>query len=224
LTVKNYRHKAYPYKLFIALENLPFDTIDTDADDIRALENIYTSLKEKFAVGLPFEVNIQLQQFDVFSNCPGASIGGSLLINHPEMGCYLLFVKVPTHIQNGRGPSINYYKYQLWAYSTLRSDFGRVIIKRETFIERLLNAIHPVELKFKNDAEFNKNFNVVANDQYKALNAMTPDFRNVIKEIKLENFVIEITNNELIIGSTELISADQSVELSLIASKLSTIK
>lgn len=206
------------------MKNLPFDTIDTDADDIRALESIYRSLKEKFTIGLPIEIDIQLNQFDIFSNYPGASIGGTLLIDHPESGCYLIFVKVPTHIQNGRGPSINYYKYQVWAYATLRNDFGRVIIKRETFIERLLNAIHPVELKFEDDSTFNKNFNVVANDQQKASNAMTPDFRNAIKDIKLKNFIIEIVNSSLLIGSIELITPEQTAELALIASNLSTIK
>jgi hypothetical protein len=140
------------------------------------------------------------------------------------MGCYLLFVKVPTHIQNGRGPSINYYKYQIWAYATLRTDFGRVIIKRETFIERLLNAIHPVELKFAEDLGFNKNFNVIANDPQKALNAMTPEFRNAVKGIKLKNFIIEIVNSSLLIGSIDLISSQQTVELSLIASNLSALK
>lgn len=206
------------------MKNLPFDTTNTDADDVQALENIYTSLKGKFAIGLPAEIDIQLNQFNIFSNYPGAGIGGTLLINHPEMGCYLLFIKVPTHIQNGRGPSINYYKYQLWAYATLRNDFGRVIIKRETFFERLLNAIHPAELKFEGDAEFNKNFNVVADDQHKASNAMTPGFRNAIKDIKLENFIIEITNSWLLIGSIDLINAEHAVELSLIASNLSAIK
>lgn len=206
------------------MKNLPFDTIDTDADDIQALENIYISLKEKFSVGLPIEMDIQLNQFEIFSNCPGASIGGTLLINHPEMGCYLLFVKVPTHIQNGRGPSINYYKYQVWAYVTLRNDFGRVIIKRETFIERLLNTIHPVELKFDDEPSFNKNFNVIANDKHKALDAMTPDFRNAIKNIKQKNFIIEIVNSSLLIGSIELITPQQTIELSLIANNLSTLK
>jgi hypothetical protein len=206
------------------LKNLPFDTIDTDANDVQALEDIYTSLKEKFSVGLPVEIDINLNQFEIFSNYPGASIGGTLLINHPEMGCYLLFVKVPTHIQNGRGPSINYYKYQVWAYATLRNDFGRVIIKRETFIERILNAIHPVELKFEGDNTFNKNFNVVANDRDKATKAITPSFRNAIQGIKLTNFMIEIVNSSLLIGSIELITPPQTVELALIASNLSAIK
>lgn len=206
------------------MKNLPFDTTDTDADDIRALEDIYTSLKENYTIGLPIQTDIQLNQFEIFSNYPGAHIGGTLLINHPEMGCYLIFVKVPTHIQNGRGPSINYHKYQVWAYVTLRNDFGRVLIKQETFIDRLLNLVHPVELKFEDDPIFNKNFYVVANEQHKALNAITQDFRNAIKDIRLQNFIIEIVNTSLLIGSIELINPQKTMELSAIASNLSTIK
>jgi hypothetical protein len=206
------------------LKDLPFDTIDTDANDIQALEDIYASLKEKFNVGLPIDVDIRLNQFEIFSNYPGASIGGVLLIDHPEAGCYLLFVKVPTHIQNGRGPSLDYYKYQIWAYATLRNDFGRVIIKRETLVERLLNMIHPVELKFESDPVFNKNFNVVANDKQKATDAMTSVFRNAIKNIELKNFVVEIVNSSLLIGSIELITPQQAIDLSVTASNLSAVK
>jgi len=206
------------------LKNLPFDTIDTDAEDVQALEDIYKVLKEKFTVGLPLETGIQLSQFEIFNNFPGASIGGTLLIDHPENGCYLLFVKVPTHIQNGRGPSLNYYKYQVWAYATLRNDFGSTIVKRETFIDRLLNVLHPVELKFEDDPAFNKEFNVVATDKQKARNAMTPAFRGAIKGIQMKDFVIEIANNSLLIGSIEPITPPQTLELSAIAANLSTIK
>jgi hypothetical protein len=207
-----------------SLKNLPFDTIDTDANDIDALESIYTMLKEKFNVGLPLDIDIELNQFEVFKNYPGASIGGTLLINHPEIGCYLLFIKVPTHIQNGRGPSINYYKYQVWAYATLRNDFGRVMIKRETLIERLLNVLHPVKLKIEGDAAFNQTFNVMANDKQKAAGSMTTDFINAIKAISLKDFVIEIVNTSFLIGSIQPITPQQTLELAMIASNFSATK
>ena len=208
----------------LTLKNLPFDTLNIDADDVQALEDIYKLLKEKFNVGLPLDIDVQLNQFEVFNNYPGASIGGTLLINHPEMGCYLLFVKVPTHIQNGRGPSINYYKYQVWAYATLRNDFGRVLIQRETLIGRILNVIHPVELKFTDDSVFNKNFHVEANDRHKALAAMTPEFRRTVQDLTLTNFIIEIVNSSLLVGSIDLITPKQTVALARSANRLSIIK
>ena len=53
---------------------------------------------------------------------------------------------------------------------------------------------------------------------------MTPSFRNAIQDIKLTNFLIEIVNSSLLIGSIELITPQQTAELSLIASNLSAIK
>ncbi len=127
----------------------------------------------------------------MFASHPEATIGGTLLINHPESGCHLTFVKMRTVIQGGRGPSISYYKYQLWASAILRSDFGRVMIRRETFVDKILNLVHPIELHFKDDTAFSNKFLVVANDQEKATSAMTSGFRDAIMNIRMEDFIIE---------------------------------
>ena len=90
------------------MEKLPFDTTDIDADDIQALEDSYKALRSKFKVGLTEDDTFDLKKFDAFSNYKDITVGGSLLINHPESGCYLTFVKVRTQISNGRGLPINY--------------------------------------------------------------------------------------------------------------------
>ena len=206
------------------MEKLPFDTTRIDASDIDALEASYKALKENFKVGLTNDDVIKLKEFDMFTNHPEATIGGTLLIDHPESGCHLTFVKMRTTIQGGRGPSISYYKYQLWASVTLRSNFGRVIIRRETFVDKILNMVHPIELHFKDDTAFSNRFFVVANDQEKATSAMTSSFRNEIMNIRLEDFIIEIVNTTLIIGNVQLITPQQTVYLAEFAAKLSAIK
>lgn len=205
------------------MEKLPFDIMDIDADDVQALEDSYKILRENFKISL-VEDDINLKGFDVFGKYPEATIGGTLLIDHPESGCYLVFVKIRTNINLGRGPGTSYYKYQIWASATLRNSFGRILIRRETFVDKVLNMIHPVELHFKNDPDFNNKFNVVANDKDKATAAITSDFRDVIKNIEIDDFIIEIVNNILIIGNIQLIGAQQTLKLAEIASKLSTIK
>ncbi len=114
------------------MEKLPFDLLKINADDVDALEATYRALKENFKVGLIKDDAIRLKEFDMFTSHPEATIGGTLLINHPEDGCHLTFVKLRTVIQGGRGSAISYYKYQVWASATLRSDFGRVMIRRES--------------------------------------------------------------------------------------------
>ena len=208
------------------MEKLPFDTTSLDADDMQVLEASYKAVKEKFKVSLTNDDAIKLKEFDVFSDCRGATIGGTLLINHPESGCYLTYVKVKTGIKTGQGPGagISYYKCQLWASAILRNDFGRVIIRKETLVDKILNLVHPVELHFKDDPAFSSRFYVVANDQEKATRAMTSNFRATIMNIRLDDFIIEIANSILIIGSNQLISPEQAVYLADFASKLSVIK
>jgi len=208
------------------MEKLPFDTTNLDADDMQALEVSYKAIKENFKVSLTHDDVINLKGFDVFNNYPNATIGGTLLINHPESGCYLTYVKIKTAIKTGQGPGagISYYKCQLWASATLRNDFGRVIIRKETLVDKILNLVHPVELHFKDDPTFSSRFYVVANDQEKATRAMTGNFRAAVMNIQLSDFIIEIVNSTLIIGSDQLITPEQAVYLADFASKLSIVK
>ncbi|MGZ3813087.1 MAG: hypothetical protein ACXVJN_15175 [Mucilaginibacter sp.] len=206
------------------MEKLPFDTANIDADDVQALEDTYKALKSKFKVALTEDQTFDIKKFDVFSNYQDISVGGSLLINHPEKGCYLTFLKVRTHVPNGRGPAIDYFKYQVWASATLRSDFGRMVIRRETFADKILNLVHPTEMRFKGHRAFGQKFNVVADNEQKAVPAMTRAFRNELMEISADDFIIEIVNSTLVIGNVQPVDPKQIVYFAEIASKLSTIK
>lgn len=209
------------------MDYLPFDLTNIDADDVEALEEAYAVLRKKFRVSITEDHTFDIKKFDVFSNYKDISIGGSLLINHPEKGCYLTFVKVITDARDmhtQRAQSLSYCKYQVWACATLRSDFGRMMIRRETVIDRVLNLVHPTELHFDDYVAFNKKFNVVADDKIKAIPAMTRAFRNALMEIKAEDFVIEIVGSTLVIGNTQPIDARQIVYFAEIAGKLSTVK
>jgi hypothetical protein len=206
------------------MDILPFDLTDIDADEVTALEKTYKALRSKFKVGIAEDPTFDISQFDVFSNYKDISIGGSLLINHPESGCYLTFVKVRTQIKNGRGPAIDHYKYQVWASATLRNDFGRMVIRRETIVDKILDLVHPTEMHFKDDPSFSKKLCVVANDKVKAARALTKAFRNVLVEIKADDFAIEIIKSTLVIGNVQPVDPKQTVYFAEVASKLSRAK
>ena len=206
------------------MEKLPFDLLKINADDVDALEATYKALKENFKVGLIKDDAIRLKEFDMFTSHPEATIGGTLLINHPEDGCHLTFVKLRTVIQGGREPAISYYKYQVWASATLRSDFGRVMIRRETLVDKILNVVHPVELHFDNDSSFSHRFFVAANDKEKAVSAISSDFRDAIGGIQMDDFIIEIANSTLVIGNVQPITPQQTLYMAEFATKLSNLK
>jgi hypothetical protein len=206
------------------MPDLPFDITHIDADEVQALEATYLLLRAKFKISITVDSTFDTRDFDVFGHIDASNIGGTLLINHPESGCYLHFLKVPAQGKKGRGLARNHYKYQVWASATLRNDFGKMAVRRETIVDKVLDPIHPTELYFKDDPAFSKKFNVVADDKQKATRSMTKAFRNVIAELGKTDWEIEIVNSSLVIGSAQPIDPKQTVYLAEIAAKFSRVK
>jgi hypothetical protein len=209
------------------MHNLPFDTVGIDADEVQALEDSYKALKAKFNIEIPGKTNLHINKFELFNNNQNSTIGGVLLINPPVNSCYLTFIRsFYAYSAGGRGggsQNSSYYKNQAWAFVDLKKDFGRVLIRRETFTDRLMELVHPVEVKFADDKVFTHYFYVVANDNEKAIAAMTPDFRSIIKDYVNEGLVIEIVNYTLVIGNSNPITAGQTVYLAEIANKIAAL-
>jgi hypothetical protein len=99
-----------------------------------------------------------------------------------------------------------------------------MVIRRETMVDKLLNLIHPTEMHFKDDPSFSRKINAIADDKAKASRAMTKAFRNILTEIKANDFLIEIVNSTLVIGNIEPIDPGQTIYLAEVASKLSRVK
>lgn len=208
------------------VENLPFETIKLDSGEVQTLEETYAALTSKFDISLPDDVNISINIFDVFTYNHDANIGGILQINHPANNCYLLFIRIHYYYNSYRygGEPVDYYKYQLWGMVKLKKDFGRVLIRRETFRDKILGLIHPVELEFKDDKAFNNKFYVVTNDEDKALDAMNWNFRNAIMNINDADIMMETVNDILIVGNNKWLNAEEAVQLAEITLKLASIK
>lgn len=201
------------------MQELPFDINNIDADEVQALQATYLLLKAKFRVSISEDQTFDIRDFDVFSQIDPGSIGGTLLVNHPESGCYLIFLKAPD-TKSGK----DQYKYQVWASATLRNDFGHLTVTHETLADKMANPAHPTEIYFKDDPAFSKKFNVAAANKQKASRSMTKAFRNVIAETGKTNWEIEIVNSSLVIGGVHPIDPKQTVYLAEIAGKFSRVK
>jgi hypothetical protein len=201
------------------MQELPFDISNINADEVLALQATYLLLKAKFKVSINEDQTFDFRDFDVFSSVDPENIGGTLLINHPESGCYLIFLKMPDNESDKNG-----YKYQVWASATLRNNFGRLGVTLETAADKMANPEHPSEIYFKDDPAFSKKFRVTAADRQKASRSMTKAFRNVITEISKTNWEIEIVNSSLVVGGVQPIDPKQTVYLAEIASKFSRVK
>lgn len=206
------------------LHDFPFDTCSLHADTVQALEDTYAALRAKFNISVPNDINLHITKFESITVNPDATVGGILQINNTANECYLAFVKIHNYYHSVRsGEDVDYYIYKVWAFVTLKNDFDRTLIRRETFVDRIVNIIHHVELDFKDDKEFNNNFYVVTNDEQKALLAMNQGFRNAIMDMP-DDMEMEALNHTLIISNNKNLDAEQTVQLAEFAGKVAALR
>jgi len=207
------------------MQNLPFETMGLAGDDVQTLEDTYALLKEKFNVGLPCDVKLPMHEFDIFTNNKDVKVAEILAISHPANNCYMAFLRVHIYYNSVRagGEIVDYYKYQVWGFIKSKKDYGRILIRRETFADKIAGLIHPVELEFKDDKAFNHKYYVVTNDAEKALTALSWNFRNAIMDITNESMMIETAGNMLLIGNNGWMDKDQTIYLAEIVSKIASV-
>jgi hypothetical protein len=174
------------------MPDFPFDTVGLTPEEIDRLQQTYTALKDKFNIQLTGNINFQLEQFEVFKHCFDVNIRDSYVIKEDGNSSYVLFVE--TH-------------------SKTPNNFGRVLIRPETLRDKIVELIHPLEIDFKEDNAFSDTFYVVANDHDKAINGINRNFRNAVMDVREEDFIIEIVEHTLIIGSKKSITPDRAVHL-----------
>ena len=193
--------------------NYSFDTVGLTSHQVDILQETLDALKARFRVELTGDIDFHLPDFEVFRDCEDVNLRGSYVIKSARTDCYLLFVDIHKVKKGNRGSFYDYYEYQTWALAYLKKDFGRVLIRPETLVDKLIELVHPVELDFEDDKAFSDTFYVLVNDRWKADIAMDRNFRNVVMDMRHEDVVIEIIDHTLIIGHNRPVSPDASVQL-----------
>lgn len=181
---------------------------------------VLATLKQKFRVEQTGHIDFHLEQFSIFKNYSDVSVSGSYAVKNKNNDSYILFTgAMPKHADHGKTVTAEQH---VWALAYLKHDFGRVLIRRETLVDKIKELIHPVELDFAEDKAFSDTFYMLVSDRQKAIAGTDRNFRNVIMDIRLDDFVIEIVEHTLIIGNTHAISAEKVIHLAEFLSRLCT--
>lgn len=189
----------------------PFSTYDMSEDDAQMQFAIYTTLKNTYQLEIDTDLSININDFDIFSHNELNSYGAVFRILKNSRAFYINFLEILYRTGVGRYSPNTHLEYQTWGFINLKNNFSHILIKPETFLDKIHDMINPVDLDFEDDKEFSKKFLVVTNDRQKAQMQMTQNFRNCIKQIELNEFVIEILENKLIIGDKKVVSPESTL-------------
>ncbi|QEM04575.1 hypothetical protein DIU31_014025 [Mucilaginibacter rubeus] len=185
--------------------------------------DVLASLKNRFRIEQTGHIDFHLEQFSIFKDYLDISVKESYAIKNKNNDSYMLFTECQSkHIGHHHDKAVTYTPYQTWALAYLKHDFGRVLIRRETLVDKIIELIHPVELDFAEDKAFSDTFYMLVSDRQKAITGADRNFRNVVMDIRLDDFVIEIVEHTLIIGNTHAISAEKATHLAEFVSRLCT--
>ena len=204
------------------MSNFLFDTTRLSEVDTERYQLTYDELRSKFNMQLTGHINFHLEDFDAFKPYLDFRVLGSYVIKNGYSDCYMLFID--THTKKTQDKQIaDVYEYQTWGLAYLKHDFGRVKIRPETMVDKISELIHPIELDFKDDKAFSDTFYVLVDDRDKANAHINRNFRNAVMDIREDDFVIEIVNHTLIIGSRKPISPERAVYLGEFVCKIAAL-
>jgi hypothetical protein len=196
------------------MNNLPFNTSGLCAEEIETLHETYKSLKEKYRIQFTGHIDFHLEQFAVFKKHPHINVRDCYVIKGDNNNdTYILFLETNSKAVDAEGGIMSNCQYQTWALAYVKRDFGRVMIRRETLADKIIELIHPIELDFEEDMPFSDTFYVLVSDREKAANAINRNFRNAVMDVREDDFVIEIINHTLIIGNNKPISYEKAIYL-----------
>jgi hypothetical protein len=189
----------------------PYDSSEID-DPI--INETYKSLRLSHDAEFDLTFNFDFSTYELFRLYKSYFIAQVIRIENEDIKCYITFTQVSYQLPGaGKFPHKPIEELQIWGILFLKNNFGHILIKPETILDKIHELINPIELDFEDDRHFSNKFYVVTNDELKAKLQLTPLFRSIITSIRLKEFVIEIIDHQLIFGDKKCAQSVTALEI-----------
>ncbi|GAA4334446.1 hypothetical protein GCM10023149_41830 [Mucilaginibacter gynuensis] len=192
---------------------MAIDSTSTNLATAVTFDATYEALKEKFSIEPTGHIDFQLNDFGVFKDYSSVAVTASYRITTDCDSCYIIFADTTRKVAGPRGRITEQREYQTWAIAYLKRDLGRILIRRETLADKIIELIHPIELDFKEDKPFSDTFYVLVDNLQKAIAGIDRNFRNAVMDIREDDFIIEINSHTLLAGSHKPIPPQKALHL-----------
>ncbi|XZF16471.1 hypothetical protein ACTHGU_10045 [Chitinophagaceae bacterium MMS25-I14] len=196
-------------------EIYPFDFEGLEPEHAESIYNAFAKLKSKFPAKFTGDFRYDFGRFASFSHYKSIDFRFITELDNGFNKWHIVFPEVSYSYAGGKGGMNNASEYHAFGLAGLKRDFGHVVIRPETFTDKIREMIKPVELDFEDDPDFSSRFYVLASDRDKAVLAMDASFRHAVMSIAAKNFLIEIVADQLIICNQQLIDPDTTLSFAM---------
>ncbi|HNU89573.1 MAG TPA: hypothetical protein PKJ94_14835 [Ferruginibacter sp.] len=200
----------------------PYSGYDIGESDINAIIEIHDKLKLTYFAEFDRDFTFNYKELELFKANSINDLGPVICIKNSFRSFHLAFIEISYRVGAGsRYSPGTHTEYQTWGITSLKNAYGHILIKPETFLDKIHELINSVELDFEDDREFSKKFYVVTDDPLKARLQLNQTFRDHIMNIQAKEFFIEIIGNKLIIGNKKVIEPSSAIVFTEFMNKIS---
>lgn len=187
--------------------NSHFNTFLISKVEGNILDNIYSNIKNDYQISFNDRFNFNEKNFEIFRHYSEIKILSCFDVTFENQNFQIAIINLDYRFIGGKNGDSIVNENQIWGFKKLKQDFDKILIREENYFDKILEFFNETEIDFKDDKEFSDRFFVLTDKENDAQKFLTKETKNLLTSIpKDENFIIEISNDELIIGNRKPLS------------------
>lgn len=183
------------------------DTYGLRDEDVLLFDNFYNELNARFKTEIVDDLDIPFEKFELFRSYHHVGHQQSVKINDNYGKSYLAIIQVEYTYIAGKGGSRKELEFQVWGFTLLPRHFGHVLIRPETYADKLIEIFTAIETDFPDDKAFSNKFYVLSEDKQQSGLLFNDKFRSLLKATSLKGFQLEVLGNVLAIGQQRTVAS-----------------
>lgn len=144
-------------------------------------------------------IHKHLNRFESLKEYPMVVIAEVLKLQKNNQASFLPLLSLNYSVKQTKIPihEENFAEFELVGICELRKDYGMVIIRPETIVDKIVDWFVPVEIDFDIDPDFSEKYYVLTNDDSKLKRVANKGFLTAIKNF--DGLEIEINGSILMV-------------------------
>ncbi|MCU7613811.1 hypothetical protein N0B16_05110 [Chryseobacterium sp. GMJ5] len=137
----------------------------------------------------------------------------SYLVQSESSSFYLYIITRIVRYNSKYGSTSKEY-LKVWGLKELGEDFGDIVIRKETFSDKITEIFKNFDIDFKNDRDFSKTFYVLCKNETETKKFLNKSTRQLLKSFPDKDFQLEVKNNVLSFGLPKKLSLPRLLQIS----------
>jgi hypothetical protein len=145
------------------------------------------------------QIETILFRFDSLNNYSQVVLCEAIEIQKNQQNSFLLLLSMTFTFKSIKSPhnETRFSEYELFGVAMLKKDYGRVLIRPETFTDKIQNLFVSTDIDFDDNMDFSRKYYVVANDETKVRRYISNSFLETVRGFN--DLEIELDGNILMV-------------------------